>query len=113
MLEMGTKQSANVMKIGKDEEHNKAVFLWFKQKCEGETNSDKADQLMTSLVPHSVAVFLWFKQKREGETNSDEVDQLMTSLVPHSVAVRMFDKCLKWLEEQEVSTYNTAILRDS
>ena len=69
------------MKLGKDEEHNKAVFLWF-------------------------------KQKREGEMNDDEVDQLMTSLVPHSVAVKMFDECLKWLEEQEVSTYNTAILRD-
>ena len=69
MLEMGTKRSAKVMKLGKDEEHNKAVFLWFKQKCEGETNGDEADQLMTSLVPHSVAVRMfdeclkWNKKK--------------------------------------------------
>ena len=34
MLEMGTKQPAKVMKLGKDEEHDKAVFLWFKQKRE-------------------------------------------------------------------------------
>ena len=34
MLEMGTKWSAKIMKLGKDEEHNKAVFLWFKQKRE-------------------------------------------------------------------------------
>ena len=31
---MGTKRSAKIMKLGKDEEHDKAVFLWFKQKRE-------------------------------------------------------------------------------
>ena len=37
----------------------------------------------------------------------------MTSLVPHSVAVRMYDECLKWLEEQEkANVYNIAILHD-
>ena len=30
MLEVGTKRSAKIMKLGKDEEHDKAVFLWFK-----------------------------------------------------------------------------------
>ena len=34
MLEMGTKRSAKIMKLGKDGEHDKAVFLWFKQKRE-------------------------------------------------------------------------------
>ena len=34
MLEMETKWSAKIIKLGKDEEHNKTVFLWFKQKCE-------------------------------------------------------------------------------
>ena len=72
MLEMGTKRSSKIMMLGKDEEHNKAVFLWF-----------------------------------------NEADQHMTSRVPHGVAVRMFDECLKWLEEQEeASVYNISILHN-
>lgn len=39
-----------------------------------------------------------------------EAEQAVT--VPHSVAIKMFDECLKWLEEQEVNVYNMATLRN-
>ena len=34
MLEMGTKHPIKIIELGKDEEHDKGVFWWFKQKRE-------------------------------------------------------------------------------
>ena len=45
MVEMGTKCPAKIMKLGKDEEHDKAVFLCFKQKRE-EGQVDRIDRIV-------------------------------------------------------------------
>ena len=75
--------------------------------------ADEHDMGYNHLNDDEIVALAMEETDPQEEMNGDEADQLMTSLVPHSVAVRMFDECLKWLEEQEeASVYNIAILCD-
>ena len=74
--------------------------------------ADEHDMGYSHLNDDAIVALAMGETDQQGEKDSDEAEQLITSQVPHGVAVRMFDECLKWLEEQEeASVYNISILR--
>ena len=75
--------------------------------------ADEHDMDYSHLNDDGIVALAMGETDQQGEMNGDEADQHMTSRVPHGVAVRMFDECLKWLEEQEeASVYNIFILHN-
>ena len=92
MTDMGVKRPAKVMKLGKDENLETALFVWFKQKREEGIP-------ITGAIMQAKARDL---HKRLSEARSDGAVQEFTA-----------DSCIAWLQQQdEASAYNMSVLHN-
>ena len=66
MIEMGVKRPAKIMKLGKDEQLDEAVFIWFRQKME--------DEILISgqiLQAKALELYQQLVEAHRGESNSE------------------------------------------
>ena len=128
MCDMRMSKKVKLTKLGDDVQHDKGVYLWFKQNRmevqelgyimdENEIhtwlNSDSSDpgfQLMTDdeIPEHVLSKDLDLEDEPEPEEEEPNLCPVSNSMAAH-----MFEKCLTWLEYQsEANQYNTCTLRE-
>ena len=121
MSDMGMSRKAKVMKLGHDAQHDKAVYVWFKQKrmegmpISGPILSEKAIALHKIMYGEESNFcgstgWQWRFCKRHGIRNLALQGEKLSA---DSEAAHMFEKCLIWLEHQpEANLYNTCMLKE-